>query len=300
MDIAVISATAILTTYAMIKACRCLWLKIHNNFIKNVANFETATGFEQLGFDTAQECHEKLVEPLLELVNANMHQIEKECKAFFCYRKSGLVTWVTISFEDDFKVINHSYRNQYFNSAVLKEEFLSGHETAEACYRVIYVYDGKRRELVFGEPHMLCDYEDKMRRRINFDLTAFPFSIEIWRNKSSLPDSLIMARKENMSEFERVSVEHPALIGMAERYGQDSELVAPHYTYFSGRIVSLSDMSEICDGYGFMVVTVKSQCFHINAIVKTDSLRKTPKVGQYADVYGYLTGTVREKEFLDL
>lgn len=103
-----------------------------------------------------------------------------------------------------------------------------------------------------------------------------------------------------MSEFERVGVEHPALISMAERYGQDSKLVAPHYTYFSGWIVSVSDMSEFCDGYGFMVVTVKSQCFYINVIVKADSLRKTPRVGQYADVYGYLTGTLRENEFLNL
>lgn len=58
MDITIVSATAILITYAMIKAYRCLWLKIHNNFIKNVANFETATGFEQLGLNTEQECHE--------------------------------------------------------------------------------------------------------------------------------------------------------------------------------------------------------------------------------------------------
>ncbi|MBD3380760.1 MAG: hypothetical protein GF404_01045 [candidate division Zixibacteria bacterium] len=300
MDIAMISAMAILTTYAVVKAGAHIWAEIHARFIKNEASFNTATGFEQFGFASRHDCNKKLADTALELIHANGHEYEDELETIFHSIGNGLVTWVTISLEDDLKFINHSFHNLYYNSAVLKEEFFSGHETAEVCYRASYIWECETREIVFGVPHLTYDCDDQVRHRINFGLTALPYRIEFVNKKSDLPSDLDLPKKDNMGEYESIQIEHGTLICMANRYGQDSESVPPNQAFFTGQVVAVSDLSDLCDGYGFVVVTVKSQVFFINIIIRNDSLRRIPKIGQYTATSCTLTGTLRDIEVLCL
>jgi hypothetical protein len=265
--------------YLLYTGLREVWNDYRNKYVRNYAVWNTIDGAEHYGFSSFDECGDNLVAPLMNWILASRQENSSSQPCYYGINKDGIVAWIGGIKGNKIEMITLSYRNNYCSRAVLKAVYPSRDNEYVGHYHIAYIYNERIREAVFACPHYRFDATELVRKHLEFNLTAFPVRMEVFKNSGKFPMAVKMIRSDNPEIMQEVRIRESEMISFGIRYGIENEYVSPDYALFSGSVVSVSKFNNNRFGYDFAVITVNSEKIYVNLIVNSGSLNQLPRIG---------------------